>query len=396
MPEPQMSETVGSVDPATSASSDAATLAGRAISALPPELVADVVDPKRKARSQDPRWKYGWWPDPMKKDFVQCIFCMKVVPAGIKRFKHHLAGGYGDTIKCVKVLELISREMHAYFKKNSKVVINLDDEGGEQRNADSHQPSSGTKYKQARKKVGQSTISFFVVSAATTIYSEGVKVSEWHVSKTLEEVVAKRHKSSTSQSTLEHCTKKGNEAKQIVHDHVVDFLYENRISLHVVNSRSWEIMLESIGHYGPGYWGPSYHDARVPWLERAMNRTSDLRTKHEEAWKEYGCLLMSDGWTDTRQRHLIIFFANSPIGTYFLGSVDASSEVTSANMLVDLLEKQINKIGKEHVVQVITDNRANFKAAGRILMERSRNSTVASIWQRRCRASSTSMVEFKT
>jgi hypothetical protein len=73
------------------------------------------------------------------------------------------------------------------------------------------------------------------------------------------------------------------------------------------------------------------------------------------------------------------FFANSPIGTYFLGSVDASSEVTSANMLVDLLEKQINKIGKEHVVQVITDNRANFKAAGRILMERSRNSTVASI-----------------
>jgi hypothetical protein len=151
-------------------------------------------------------------------------------------------------------------------------------------------------------------------------------------------------------------------------------------------------MLESIGQYGPGYWGPSYHDARVPWLERAMNRTSDLRTKHEEAWKEYGCLLMSDGWTDTRQRHLINFFANSPAGTYFLGSVDASS----ANMLTDLLEKQINKIGKEHVVQVITDNRANFKAAGRILMERSRNSTVASIWQRRCRGSSTSMVEFTT
>jgi hypothetical protein len=106
MPEPQMPETVGSVDPATSASSaatDAATLAERAISALPPELAADAVDPKRKARSQDPGWKYGWWPDPTKKDFVQCIFSMKVVPAGIKRFKQHLVGGYGDTIKCVKV-----------------------------------------------------------------------------------------------------------------------------------------------------------------------------------------------------------------------------------------------------------------------------------------------------
>jgi hypothetical protein len=156
MLEPQMPEIVGSVDSATSASSaaaDAATLAERAISALPPELAADVVDPKRKARSQDPVWKYGWWPDPTKKDFLQCIFCMKVVPAGIKRFKQHLAGGYGDTIKCVKVPELISREMHAYFKKNSKVVINLDDEGGEQRNADGPQPSFETKYKQARKKV---------------------------------------------------------------------------------------------------------------------------------------------------------------------------------------------------------------------------------------------------
>jgi hypothetical protein len=39
-------------------------------------------------------------------------------------------------------------------------------------------------------------------------------------------------------------------------------------------------------------------------------------------------------------------------------------------MLADLLEKQIDKIGKEHVVQLVTDNGANFKLAGRLLMER--------------------------
>jgi hypothetical protein len=39
-------------------------------------------------------------------------------------------------------------------------------------------------------------------------------------------------------------------------------------------------------------------------------------------------------------------------------------------MLVDLLEKQIDKISKEYVVQVVTDNGANFKATRRILMER--------------------------
>jgi hypothetical protein len=65
--------------------------------------------------------------------------------------------------------------------------------------------------------------------------------------KSPEQVVAERHKNKTSQPTLEHCTKRGKEAKQAVDDHVADFLYENKIPLNVVNSRSWEVMLESIG-----------------------------------------------------------------------------------------------------------------------------------------------------
>jgi len=85
--------------------------------------------------------------------------------------------------------------------------------------------------------------------------------------------------------------------------------------------------------------------------------------KHEEAWKEYGCTLMSDGWTDTSHRHIINFLANSPAGTFFLGSVDASSEVASMDLLADLLEKQIDNIGREYVVQLVTDNGANYKKA---------------------------------
>jgi hypothetical protein len=41
---------------------------------------------------------------------------------------------------------------------------------------------------------------------------------------------------------------------------------------------------------------------RNPLLERSVDKTNDLRKKHEQAWKEYGCTLMSDGWTDTRHR----------------------------------------------------------------------------------------------
>jgi hypothetical protein len=73
---------------------------------------------------------------------------------------------------------------------------------------------------------------------------------------------------------------------------------------------------------------------------------------------------MSDEWTDTSHHHLINFLANSPAGTFFLGSVDASSEVANAHILADLLGKQIDKVEKEYVVQIVTDNGAKFKAAG--------------------------------
>jgi hypothetical protein len=84
----------------SSAAPDVLSLVEKAITALPPELAEQAKDPKRKARSQDPGWKYGWWPDPTKN-----IFCKKVVPAGIGRFKMHLARGYGDAAKCPNHLQ---------------------------------------------------------------------------------------------------------------------------------------------------------------------------------------------------------------------------------------------------------------------------------------------------
>jgi hypothetical protein len=86
---------------------------------------------------------------------------------------------------------------------------------------------------------------------ATTQKNTNTKSVHAMLRRALEEVVPERHKSKTSQPTIEHCTKKDKETKQIVDDHVADFFYENGIPFNVINSRSWEIMLESIGQYGP-------------------------------------------------------------------------------------------------------------------------------------------------
>ncbi|KAJ1295802.1 hypothetical protein BS78_01G250600 [Paspalum vaginatum] len=73
----------------SSVAADGASLAEKAIAALPPNLQEMAKDPKRKAKSSDPRWKYGFMPDPLKKETIQCIFCNKKVHSRIKRFKQH-------------------------------------------------------------------------------------------------------------------------------------------------------------------------------------------------------------------------------------------------------------------------------------------------------------------
>ncbi|XP_039794912.1 uncharacterized protein LOC120660439 isoform X1 [Panicum virgatum] len=68
---------------AASTAPDIASLVEKALAKLPPEMAAEAKDPKRKAKSRDPGWQFGWWPDIAKKDSVQCIFCKTITPSGI-------------------------------------------------------------------------------------------------------------------------------------------------------------------------------------------------------------------------------------------------------------------------------------------------------------------------
>jgi len=148
------------------------------------------------------------------------------------------------------------------------------------------------------------------------------------------------------------------------------WFYECGIPFNSAAARQFQIAIEATAQFGSGYVPPSPHLLGEPLLNDVVKLISNVREEHEQAWKQYGCTLMSDGWTDRRDQHLINFLVNSPKGTYFIESVDASAEVHDAFMLADLLGKKIDEIGKEKVVQVITDNGANYKAIGRILMER--------------------------
>ncbi|CAD6266030.1 unnamed protein product [Miscanthus lutarioriparius] len=83
-------------------------------------------DPARKAKSNDPGWKYAYWQDPARRDWVTCIMCGNEALGCLKRFKQHLAGGYGDIVLCTKATTEIRKEMEAYLQKKRRRPLFLD------------------------------------------------------------------------------------------------------------------------------------------------------------------------------------------------------------------------------------------------------------------------------
>ncbi|KAK1272530.1 hypothetical protein QJS04_geneDACA022308 [Acorus gramineus] len=113
------------------------------------------------------------------------------------------------------------------------------------------------------------------------------------------------------------------------------------------------------------------HEISETCLQEEVRETHKILEIHKGHWKTYGCTLMCDGWTDRRQRSVINFLANSLKGTMFLKSINASAHSHTAIYLFKEINDVIeNIIGKENVVQIVTDNVANYKAACELVIER--------------------------
>ncbi|XP_061357381.1 uncharacterized protein LOC133301719 [Gastrolobium bilobum] len=87
-------------------------------------------------------------------------------------------------------------------------------------------------------------------------------------------------------------------------------------------------------------------------------------------WERFGCTLMSDGWTDGKDRSLTNFLVNSPKGTVFIKSVDTSNLIKDAEKMFELLDEMVMEIGEENVVQVVTDSASALVSAGQKLMDK--------------------------
>ncbi|XP_054781971.1 uncharacterized protein LOC129289193 [Prosopis cineraria] len=98
-----------------------------------------------------------------------------------------------------------------------------------------------------------------------------------------------------------------------------------------------------------------------------------LIESHRAKWKNTGCTLMADGWTDVRQRTLINFLVYSTYGMVFVKSVDASNLVKDARTLFSLFCEVIEWVGPKNIIHMVTNNAANYVACGKLIKEKYKN-----------------------
>nr|GEW12786.1 hypothetical protein [Tanacetum cinerariifolium] len=133
------------------------------------------------------------------------------------------------------------------------------------------------------------------------------------------------------------------------------------------------IMSLSKAGIGYGYKAPSYHALRVNLLADAKNSISLLVDSYRSQWIDSGCTIMSYVWTVIRQRHLINFLVYCSKGISFIKSVDASDIENNAINLCNLFTEIAKMVGAKNVVQMVTNNAANYKATGKMLTNRYRH-----------------------
>ncbi|XP_042947297.1 uncharacterized protein LOC122280460 isoform X2 [Carya illinoinensis] len=129
-------------------------------------------------------------------------------------------------------------------------------------------------------------------------------------------------------------------------------------------------MVNAIGECGVGYKAPSSEKLTSTLLEKVKGDIHERYKKYRDEWKETGCTILCDSWSDGRTKSLAAFSITCPKGALFLKSVDVSGHEGDAAYLFELLESVVLEVGVENVIQVITDATTSYVYAGRLLMSK--------------------------
>ncbi|GKB04057.1 putative transcription factor/ chromatin remodeling BED-type(Zn) family protein [Tanacetum coccineum] len=149
--------------------------------------------------------------------------------------------------------------------------------------------------------------------------------------------------------------------------YVARWAYESAIPFHAFEKDSFKMLLEVVGQFGPGLPPPTRYELSTPLLKEEVERTKNLVKRNEKEWKDEGCSIMTDAWSDRKRRSIMNLCVNSRMGTVFLSSKECSGEAHTSEYIYEYVDACIQEVGAEHVVQIVTDNASNNMGAAALL-----------------------------
>ncbi|KAK9698038.1 hypothetical protein RND81_08G078200 [Saponaria officinalis] len=312
---------------------------------------------------QDPGRKYSV-ADPNNKNNFTCKFCKKVCKGGVYRLKQHLVGGFRNVTQCMECPEHVKEEIRNYMLKKASAkddihmnprtqqyddCLEIEDDDIVELNSSIPSGNSSRKSCPPPKKPRQKgPIDMFFTPNPKDV------------------VKSRLDGKGGKQPTINEVCRKDLRDKAC--REIARWFYDAGIAFHAASYESFHVMIEAVGQFGPGMKPPSMYELRVPLLNKEVQDTDLIVEEHKKEWVDRGCSIMSDGWRDSvAQKDVLNFLVNSPKGSVFIKFIDASLVVKDANLLFDLLDKMVEEVGEENVIQVISDNASAYVKAGKLL-----------------------------
>ncbi|XP_018436020.1 uncharacterized protein LOC108808357 [Raphanus sativus] len=291
----------------------------------------------------DPRRKYGTMVN-NNVNHWKCIFCYKVLTAGVSRLKQHLVGRHKNAKKCPICPEHVRAELQNYMAKKAEERAALSMKYQHAVHEDDVEDLDGDQpMRKASKRKNRGPLDKFVMSVPADIL-QGRK---------------------DRKGVFGVCDK---DLRDKTCGAIARWFYDAGIPFNAASHESFKKMTEAIAQYGMGLKPPSMYEIRFPLLQKEVAIVQDELVPNREEWAAKGCTIMSDGWRDSVvQKDIINFLVNSPKGSVFIRSKEVSEVVKDATLLFKLLDDMVEEVGEMNVVQVVTDNASNYVKAGKLL-----------------------------
>ncbi|XP_019180028.1 PREDICTED: uncharacterized protein LOC109174958 isoform X1 [Ipomoea nil] len=151
---------------------------------------------------------------------------------------------------------------------------------------------------------------------------------------------------------------------------IAKFFFHNSVPFSAAKSFYYQEMVDAITECGVGYRAPTFEKLRSSLLERVKGDINDHYKLLRDEWKEMGCTILCECWSNGMAKSLVALSVTCPRGTLFLRSIDVSGHEDDPQFLFALLESVVLEVGLENVVQVITESFGDYVYVGRLLMEK--------------------------